>query len=88
MPTVTLADLDLDATLRSLLASHAATVAAWRRNEPGAWGALAAQAILATHRALGRKLTERERRVVWEVMWRLLTDPSPPPAGGGEGSNP
>ena len=74
MPAVTLADLDLDATLRPLLISHAATVAAWRRNEPGAWGALAAQAILATHRALGRKLTEGERRVVWEKMWRMLKE--------------
>ncbi len=77
MPIVTLADLDLDATLRPILASHATTVAAWRRNEPGAWGALAAQAILVTHRALGRKLTEGERRTVWNAMWRLLTDPTP-----------
>jgi hypothetical protein len=71
---MTLADLDLDATLRPILASHAAIVAAWRRNEPGAWGVIAAQAILATHRALGRKLTEAERRMVWERMWRLLTE--------------
>ena len=71
---MTLADLDLDATLRPILASHATTVEAWRRNEPGAWGALAAQAILATHRALGRKLTEGERRVVWDSMWRMLNE--------------
>ena len=74
---MTLADLDLDAILRPILDSHAATVADWRRSEPGAWGALAAQAILATRRALGRRLTEGERRVVWERMWRLLSDPTP-----------
>ena len=69
---LTLADLDLDATLRPLLTSHAAAVAAWRRNEPGAWGALAAQAILAARKALGRGLTDGERRVVWAAMWGLL----------------
>lgn len=69
---LTLADLDLDATLRPILASHAATVLAWRRNEPGAWGALAAQAILATRRALGRPLTDGERRMVWAAMWAKL----------------
>jgi hypothetical protein len=74
MPPATLADLDLDATLRPILASHAATVAAWRRNEPGTWGTLAAQAILATRRALDRPLTEPERRVVWTTMWQLLNE--------------
>ena len=74
MPAVTLTDLDLDTTLRPILASHATTVEAWQRNDPGAWGALAAQAILATHQALGRKLTEGERRVVWDAMWRLLAE--------------
>jgi hypothetical protein len=69
---LTLADIDLDATLRPLLGSHAAAVVAWRRNEPGAWGALAAQAILAARKALGRGLTEAERRVVWAAMWGLL----------------
>jgi hypothetical protein len=72
MPTTTLADLDLDATLRPILASHADTVAAWRRNEAGTWGALAAQAVLAARRALGRPLTDPERRVVWNTIWQLL----------------
>lgn len=69
---LTLDDLDLDATLRPILKTHAATVAAWRRNEPGSWGALAAQAVLATRRALGRGLDEGERRVVWAAMWGML----------------
>jgi len=71
---LTLADLDPAATLRPILATHAATVAAWRRNEAGAWGALAAQAVLAARRALGRTLTEHERRAVWAAMWALLNE--------------
>jgi hypothetical protein len=67
-------DLDLAALLRPILTSHATTVAAWRRDEPGAWGALAAQAILAARGALGRTLTEPERRIVWQTMWILLNE--------------
>lgn len=79
---LTLADLDLDATLRPILTAHAATVAAWRRDEPGSWGALAAQAILATRRALARPLTDGERRVVWAAMWRMLGEDRGEGAGG------
>ena len=71
---LTLADLDLAATLRPILATHAATVAAWRRNDAGTWGVLAAQAILAARQALGRTLTEAERRIVWQAMWALLNE--------------
>ncbi len=71
---LTLVDLDLDATLHPVLAAQTATVAAWRRNEAGAWGALAGQAILAVRQALGRKLTEPERRIVWQAMWALLNE--------------
>lgn len=74
MPPATLADLDLDATLRPILTTHAAIVAAWRRNEPGTWGAIAAQAILAARRALNRPLTDPERRIVWNIMWQLLNE--------------
>lgn len=71
MPT--LADLDLDALLARVFAGHAATVAAWTRDEPGAWGALAAQAVLAARRALGRPLTDLERRAVWQTAWEHLS---------------
>lgn len=74
-PPATLADLDLDALLRPVLADHAATVAAWSRNEPGSWGKLAAQAVLAARRALRRPLTDPERRAVWAAMWRILATP-------------
>jgi hypothetical protein len=66
------ADLDLDAILTAVLDAHAATVAAWTRDEPGSWGALAGQAVVATRRALGRSLSEGERRVVWQALWDQL----------------
>ena len=44
---MTLADLDLTAILATVIAEHTGLVAAWLRDEPGSWGALAAQAILA-----------------------------------------
>jgi hypothetical protein len=65
-------DLDLDAILQPVLAEQAATVAAWLRDEPGSWGALAGQAILATRRALARSLSDAERRIVWQAMWDRL----------------
>ena len=69
-----LADLDLDAILSTVLDTHAVTVAAWLRDEPGSWGALAGQAIVATRRALGRGLSEGERRVVWQALWDRLCE--------------
>jgi len=70
---VPLADLDLDAILAATLAEHARLVAAWTRDEPGSWGALAGQAIIAARRALGRGLTDTERRLVWQRLWERLT---------------
>lgn len=67
-----LADLDLTAILAAVVAEHAGLVAAWLHDEPGSWGALAAQAILATRRALGRSLTDAERRIVWQALWDQL----------------
>lgn len=67
-----LTDRDLDPILTATLAGHAPLIAAWTRDEPGSWGALAGQAILATRRALGRGLTDAERRVVWQRLWDRL----------------
>jgi hypothetical protein len=69
---MTLADLDLTPLLAAVVAEHTGLVAAWLRDEPGSWGALAAQAILATRRALGRSLTDAERRIVWQALWDQL----------------
>ncbi|HEY8600431.1 MAG TPA: hypothetical protein VIL85_18485 [Thermomicrobiales bacterium] len=72
---MTLADLDLDLAtiLAAVTAEHSGLVAAWLRDEPGSWGALAAQAVLATRRALGRRLSDAERRIVWQALWDRLT---------------
>ena len=67
-----LADLDLDPLLAAVLDERADLVAAWLHDQPGSWGALAAQAILATRRALGRSLTAAERRIVWQMLWDRL----------------
>lgn len=44
----------------------------WLRDEPGAWGALAGKATIASRELLGRPLTSDERRVVWAVTWARL----------------
>jgi hypothetical protein len=63
---------DLDAILAATVIEHDRLVAAWLRDEPGSWGALAGQAIIATRRALGRGLTDAERRLVWQRLWERL----------------
>lgn len=65
--------VDLDVLIATLLTTQPDRVAAWLRDEPGSWGALAGQAVLATHWALGRRLAEAERRVVWQCLWDQLT---------------
>lgn len=69
-----LAGIDLDAVLSSVLVEQRETVAAWLRDEPGSWGALAGRAVLAAHGALGRRPTDAERRVVWQRLWDRLLD--------------
>ena len=66
--------IDLDCVLSAVLAEHRETVDAWLRDEPGSWGALAGQAVLAARRALGRRLTEPERRIVWQALWDRLCE--------------
>ena len=63
---------DLDAILAATVIEQDRLVAAWLRDEPGSWGALAGQAIIATRRALGRGLTDAERRLVWQRLWERL----------------
>jgi hypothetical protein len=59
-------------SIAAVLAAHADRVDAWLRNEPGAWGFLASQAVLTERRRLGRTLTEPERRAVWQALWDEL----------------
>ena len=44
------------------------------RNEPGQWGFLAGQAILAVRQLVDRRLEDPERRWVWHRMWVVLQD--------------
>lgn len=57
------------------------TLAAWpelaegtARGRPKAWGALAAQGVLAYRRRVGRPPTEDERRALWDALWRGATE--------------
>ena len=59
--------------IEATLAAHPEQVAAWLANRPGAWGYLAGQAVLVARREQDRRLSEPERRRVWELLWgRLL----------------
>lgn len=63
---------ELDARLEALLVDQAPMVDAWLDNKPGTWGKLAAAGVLLERRALGRSLTDAERREVWRLLWALL----------------
>jgi hypothetical protein len=60
-------------TVAAVIEGNPERVRAWLANEPGAWGYLAGQAVLAERRRLGRSLTERERRAVWQALWDALS---------------
>jgi hypothetical protein len=62
----------LTAGVHRALAETEDAVDRWRQNEPGAWGHIAGQAVLACRGALGRPLTHAERRAVWAEAWRRL----------------
>ncbi len=62
----------LDPLLRQLLSDHWQKTLAWMNSEPGAWGYLAGQGVMATRRHLGRQLTDAERRMVWSRLWWWL----------------
>ena len=64
--------VELDAVLERVMQDHPDRVGAWGRSEPGAWGFLAGQGVLAARRLLGRPLSAMERRVVWHRLWLLL----------------
>ena len=64
----------LDALLEGIVRSHKAKVVGWLRDEPGCWGFLAGQAVAASRKQLDRPLTEAERRLVWDRLWRWLEE--------------
>ena len=66
--------LHMNDSIDGVLRAHDVQVRAWLANEPGSWGYLAGQAVLAERRRLGRSLTERERRAVWQALWDRLME--------------
>ena len=62
----------VDRAASDVLLREQIDVQRWLRDEPGAWGALAGKATIATRELLGRPLSSDERRVVWAVMWSRL----------------
>jgi hypothetical protein len=64
--------VDAEATARATVAGHPERVEAWLAGRPGAWGFLAGQAVLRERARLGRRLTEPERRRVWQALWAAL----------------
>jgi hypothetical protein len=59
--------------VRETIVGNPEMVRAWLLNEPGSWGFLAGRAVLAYRDKRGRKLTDMERRAVWDLLWRTLT---------------
>ena len=62
----------LDVVVRDVIIQFPERVNAWSKNQPGAWGFLASQAVLKCRTSIGRNLTEIERRTVWAKMWNAL----------------
>jgi hypothetical protein len=60
--------------LRSVIQEEASTIEKWLNNESGSWGALAGKAVLACRQKLGRRLSDSERRQVWQLLWEQLQD--------------
>ncbi len=56
------------------IAGNSIVVNQWLANEPGSWGFLAGKAVLACRHQVGRRLTDLERRMVWQELWYALTE--------------
>ena len=62
----------LDQLLAGVIRDNREKVAGWMGGEPGCWGFLAGQAVVACRNSVGRSLSDRERRQVWHRLWWLL----------------
>ncbi len=68
-------EFDADPLRRAVeetIAAHPEVVQRWIENQPGAWGFLAGQGVLAYRRTLGRRLADAERRALWHALWMRL----------------
>ena len=66
---IELNDSDLNEILINVLSQNRQSVVGLFRNEPGSWGNLAGQGVVACRDHLGRGLTDTERRLVWDRLW-------------------
>jgi Asp-tRNA(Asn)/Glu-tRNA(Gln) amidotransferase B subunit len=58
--------------VQETILAHPEVVQRWIQNQPGAWGFLAGQGILAFRRRLGRRPDDVERRALWQALWTAL----------------
>ena len=63
---------DLDRVLVKVIADNKDKVISWFKGEAGSWGFLAGKAVTAYRTDLDRRLTERERQILWARLWSLL----------------
>jgi hypothetical protein len=73
----------LAAVVAETIAANALAVERWRASQPGAWGYLAGQGVLAYRERLGRRLTGTERRQLWAALWAALETPGARPNAEG-----
>ena len=64
----------LERLLSGVMSAHQGKVTGWMSSEPGCWGYLAGQAVVACRDHMGRALTHQERRLAWSRLWFLLEE--------------
>ena len=62
----------IDRLLADVVKGNQDKVVGWMKGEPGAWGFIAGQAVIAVRGQAGRDLADMERRLVWSRMWWWL----------------
>ncbi|PKB72287.1 MAG: hypothetical protein BZY87_01355 [SAR202 cluster bacterium Io17-Chloro-G6] len=62
----------IDPLLAEVVKGNQDKVVGWIRGEPGAWGFLAGQAVVAVRSNVDRNLEDAERRLVWSRLWWWL----------------
>ena len=63
---------DLDRVLVKVITDNKDKVISWFKDEAGSWGFLAGKAVTAYRTELKRRLTEKERQILWARLWSLL----------------
>ena len=62
----------LGSAVTDIIQNNPLVVRRWIAQEPGTWGFLAGKAVLAAREKLGRKLSQTERRILWDLLWTEL----------------